>query len=34
MGRYWVTGPEVVQLVQTQVAAYRALAVEFGVMRP
>lgn len=32
--RYWVTGPELTQLVQTQVNTYRTLAVEFGVVRP
>ena len=32
--RYWVTGPELAQLVQTQVNTYRTLAVEFGVVRP
>lgn len=34
MERYWVTGPELERLVQTQMDSYRALAAEFGVIRP
>jgi tripartite-type tricarboxylate transporter receptor subunit TctC len=32
--RHWVTGPALERLVQQQIEAYRALASEFGVIRP
>ena len=34
MERYWVIGSELEQLVQTQMDRYRALAAEFGAIRP
>jgi len=34
MERAWITGPELDRLVQAQVAQYKALAAEFGLVRP